>query len=167
MRSWMMIVFMAAAFSGAVLSTAAAQDYPHEIQARFETARNDCKDAAGHGPDTKGVIFKPKAIRKLDLTGDRRDDYILDYAHVSCDDNSAYFCGSGGCTLAILVTKRDGSLATVYDDQVLAYELSKGRAPYAITLSLHPADCPSSNTAACVKRARITVKPLALKQVKR
>ena len=166
MRFWMTIGVLAAAFSGAmtpgVMTLAAAQDYPREIQVRFETAREECKDAGGHGPDSKGVVVKPEAIRKLGLNGDRRDDYIVDYTHVSCDDNRSYFCGSGGCYLAILIGKPDGSFATVYDDQVLGYELSKKRGPRIVTLALHHNDCHDGREF-CVKRGRITAKPLVLK----
>ena len=161
MRFWMTIGVLAIALSGA-----SAQDYPREIKARFETAKESCKDAAGHGPDTKGVVVKPEAIRKIDLNGDRRDDYIVDYTHVSCDDNHAYFCGSGGCYLAILIAKQDGYFATVYDDQVLDYELTKKRGPHVITLSLHHSDCHDGREF-CVKRGRITAKPLKLKMVPR
>jgi hypothetical protein len=149
-----------------MLSSAFAQEkYPREIETRFETARKSCREDMAGATDATTATFKPKAVAKLDLSGDGRDDYIIDYGQASCDDNHAFFCGSGGCYLAILVAKRDGRFVTVFDDQVLDHRLSARRGARTITLDLHHNDC-SGGVEFCVKRARITDKPLALKQVR-
>jgi hypothetical protein len=50
------------------------------------------------------VSFVPDIVRKLDLTGDGRDDYIVSFADTKCADREAACCGTGGCVLDILVT---------------------------------------------------------------
>ena len=161
MRLWVTLLIFAA-----TLSTASAQEkYPREIEKIFETARKECRrDMAGADANTTAT-FKPTAVRKLDLTGDGRDDYIVDFGQASCDDNHAFFCGSGGCYLTILVAKPGGRLVEVFKDQVLDYELSGGRGARTITLNLHHNDC-SYGQEFCVKKARITGKPLRLRELR-
>lgn len=159
---------IALAVYAAALCAAAAQGakYPREIEALFEAARKSCREDMAGATDATTVTFKPAAIRKLDLSGDGRDDYIVDYGQAACDDNGAFFCGSGGCNLTILVARPNGSFVTVFDDQVLNYRLSAGPGARTITINPHHSDC-AGRRDVCVKRARITGKPLALKEVKR
>src|SRR5215211_5203573 len=68
--------------------------YPPEVEASLEFARKQCKEAEG----TK-TTFGKNTVRKIDLTGDGRADYIVSMDEAKCEGWESYFCGTGGCGL--------------------------------------------------------------------
>ncbi len=129
------------------------------MQAVLEDARKECKDADG-----KDVTFGQNTVRKLGLTGDRRDDYIVDLHEAECDGAASLYCGTGGCNISILVARRGGSFVTVFDGRAHSYDILPGRGLRKLRFHLHGSFCGGHGAQACAKTHRITENPFAFKQ---
>jgi hypothetical protein len=156
MRAWCWIVPWAA-----TLSVAAAGDakHPGAVEAVLEEARKSCVDAGG-----KNLRFGPKIVRKLDLTGDGRADYIIDMQEAECDEARHIYCGTGGCELVILVAKRDGTFVTVFEETVRGYRILPGRGARSIRFRMHGGFCNRSGPDDCTMTHRITGKPIGVRR---
>jgi hypothetical protein len=131
---------------------------PAEVQAHVNDARKECAGIEGGE-----LRVDPQAYQKLDLTGDGRDDYLLDYSFIKCSTAEGYFSGTGGSPLVIFVAKRDDSYVKVFEGPVRSYTIAKGRGPRTITFDLHGGFCGKHGAEACPKKHRITAKPFAYK----
>jgi hypothetical protein len=132
--------------------------YPIEVQKALEYAREECKRESGGA-----VTFAPDTVRTLDLTGDGRDDYIVDFKDTTCADRAVADCGTGGCILDILVTLPDGKVRRVFDGYVRYYEILPGEGARSIRFELHGGYCGGHGNPSCVKVHRITAKPFEFK----
>ena len=103
-------------------------------------------------------------MRKLDLTGDGREDYMVDMHEVQCIDREHIFCGTGGCNLIILVALKDGRLRTVFDGMVRSHEIGKGPGARTISFDLHGGYCGLAGAYTCPKKRRISDKPFRFGQ---
>ena len=134
--------------------------YPKDVQAALQNARDECRRQGG-----SGVTFAPGTVHKLDLNGDGRDDYIVDLREAECAGRPAVFCGTGGCSLDILVALRGGRFRTVFSDRVREYELlPPGRGIRSIRFQLHGAYCGSYGNPSCPRTHRITRRKFEFKQ---
>jgi len=131
--------------------------YPLEVQKALHYANDECA-AQGGGE----VAFAPDTVRKLDLTGDGRDDYIVDFHDTVCADR-AVACGTGGCIMDILVTLPGGQARRVFDGYVRNYEILPGKGPRTIRFELHGGFCGGHGNPSCFKEKRITAKPFEFK----
>jgi hypothetical protein len=131
-----------------------ADAYPAGVQRVLQSARNACK-AAGGG----GVSFAPDTVRVLDVTGDGRDDYIVDFRNAQCQDRAGVYCGDGGCELDIDVTLAGGGTRTVFDQWVRSYEILPGKGARTIRFEMHGGYCGGHGGERCVKTHRVTAKP--------
>jgi len=139
---------------------AAAQDsYPTGVRQALDRHNKQCLDEGGG----KGAKFGPKIVRKIDLNGDGRDDYILDLDDTTCDGFESLFCGTGGCVVEILIAQRDGSYTSIFSDTVHRYEIKPGRGVRTIRFSLHGGFCGKHGPEPCAKTRRITGKPFKLR----
>ncbi|WP_454647386.1 hypothetical protein [Bradyrhizobium liaoningense] len=138
-------------------------DYPPGVQTALRYANEEC-DAQEGGK----VTFAPNTVRKLDLTGDGREDYIVDFQDARCGDRETTYCGTGGCVMKILVTLPDGSLREVFDGYVRSYKIvappMKRGAAHTIRFDLHGSFCGGFGAQACWKAKAITATPFAFKQ---
>jgi len=128
--------------------------YPAEIQKDLEEAQKECAAA-----DDGKTEIKPDFVRKLDLTGNKRADYIVDFEQLACSTFESVYCGTGGCMHNIYVTTRDGALRRVFSGQVRAYWISKAPGPKTITFDLHGGFCGKAGADDCRKKKLITEKP--------
>src|SRR4051812_19551712 len=96
--------------------------YPKEVQAVLDHAAKFCRKEGGTGTE-----FSAEDVRKIDLNGDGRDDYIVHLQNAKCAGHAATFCGTGGCDLEILIARRDGSYKSIVDQRVRGYEIKPGR----------------------------------------
>lgn len=64
-------------------------NYPREVRQALVAAENACRHAGG-----ARMTLALNAVRRLDLTGDGRADYIVDFHEAECVGRAAYFCGS-------------------------------------------------------------------------
>jgi hypothetical protein len=140
-------------------------NYPPEVQKALRYADDECKRDGGDG-----VTFAPDTVRKLDLTGDGRDDYIVSFGDTKCSGRNAFalYCGSGGCLLNILVTLPDGKVRKVFGDYVRGYDIrpdpaAKSDGPRSIGFELHGAFCGEHGTPSCFKEKHITTRPFEFK----
>ena len=138
-------------------------DYPAGVQKALRDAVEECKSQDG------GIVtFAPNTVRKLDLTGDGRDDYIVDFSETKCGERETVYCGTGGCTTNILVTLPDGDVRLVFDGRVRNYEIKpkpiRRGASRTIRFDLHGSYCGGFGAQACVKEKAITTKPFAFRE---
>ncbi|MDD1536712.1 MULTISPECIES: hypothetical protein [unclassified Bradyrhizobium] len=137
-------------------------DYPPGVQQALRYANEECTSQDGGA-----VSFAPDTVRRTDLTGDGRDDYIVDFSDTKCGDRETTYCGTGGCDMNILVTLPDGSVRKVFDGRVLRYRIMTPRTKRGsarIRLDLHGSFCGGFGPQACVKTQTITATPFAFKQ---
>lgn len=143
-------------------ANAAPASYPREVQAVLDHARAECREAADG--DAKGDIkLGPEIVRKLDLTGDGRADYIVSFHDTKCTEFESYFCGTGGCELSILVAKRDGTLAEVYSGRVRKYDILPG---HKIRFWMHGGYCGKAGAYICMKTRKISETPFKIEEPK-
>jgi hypothetical protein len=144
---------------------ASAQDskYPPEVESSLEFARKECKEAEG-----TGTTFTKNTVRKIDLTGDGRADYIVSMDEAKCEGRESYFCGTGGCGLEILVALPNGKYVSVFDARVRSYKILPGKGAKSgnkrIQFELHGGYCGRSGVPSCYKTRRITTKPFQFKE---
>ena len=119
------ILALAIALSSCIAVAQDLNSYPPEIQAALKEAEDECKSGDEDGKFT----LKPGAVTKLDLTGSKRGDYIIDLEHASCSTFESVFCGTGGCLLSIFVATKSGKLKRVFSDPVRVYKISKAPGP--------------------------------------
>ena len=92
MRSLGLLLMGAALWLPApVLATEPAEDV-------IEQARADCR-AFENGTLTLGE----NAIVQADLTGDGEPEEIIDSRQFTCSSAASLFCGTGGCTVTVVV----------------------------------------------------------------
>src|SRR5262245_42727895 len=125
---WILVALAIVAAGGAMAQDKAEAPpfdesaYPPEVRKALQSARDDCKDGGG-----ERVTFAPDTVRTLDLTGDRRDDYIVRLRDARCDGAEFVFCGTGGCDFAIIVTLKDGGHRTMFSDRLRDYDILPGK----------------------------------------
>jgi hypothetical protein len=157
MKTWTLV-----ALSSALLLTAPvrAQDdsFPAPIQKDLAEAMKECADYE----DGKTTV-NPGFVRKLDLTGNKRADYIVDQGKLKCSSFESAFCGTGGCHHLIYVTTKSGELKQVFSGMVRGYKISKGAGAKTITFHLHGGFCGQGGYYDCVKKKRITEAPFEFK----
>jgi hypothetical protein len=138
-------------------------DYPPGVQKALRYANEECESQEGGA-----VTFATNTVRKLDLTGDGREDYIVDFQDTKCGDRETTYCGTGGCVMKILVTLPDGSVRAVFDGYVRSYKIMappvKRGAARTIRFDLHGSFCGGFGPQACWKTKAITATPFAFKQ---
>lgn len=139
-----------------------AADYPAEVQKALRYANEECA-AQGGG----AVSFAPDTVRKIDLTGDGRDDYIVDFRDTNCEGREAAYCGTGGCVMDILVTLPNGSVRRVFDGYVRNYQIKpkpmKAGAVRTIRFELHGGYCGGHGSPSCYREQGITATPFVFK----
>jgi len=161
------LVLMLALFASAARADEARPfnpaDYPPGVQKAVHFANEECDSQEGGA-----VTFAPETVRKIDLTGDGREDYIVDFQETKCGDRETTYCGTGGCVMKILVTLPDGSMREVFDGYVLRYKIMapsvKRGAARTVRFDLHGSFCGGFGPQTCVKQKAITATPFAFKQ---
>ena len=139
-------VFVALILLAAVTAPAAnafdAAGFPPEVREALKYAHEEC----GEGGK---VTFAPDTVRKLDLTGDGRPDYIVDFRDTQCAERLAVYCGTGGCSMDILVTLPDGKIRTVFSARTRSFS-ARVRCSSTPTWSSTPPPtrCPISSASA-------------------
>ena len=136
-----------------------AIDYPIEVRKSLAYAPLECRRQGGGK-----VTFAPDTVRKVDLNGDGRDDYVVSLQDTACPGSVAAFCGTGGCTMDFLVTLPNGKIRSVFSDRIRGYELLPGEAPRKIRFQLHGSFCGGHGNPSCFKEQTITGKPFMFRE---
>lgn len=119
---------------------------PAAVEAEFSEARATCRESGGTARfETGGGKDEPAFETRIDLNGDGKEDYILDYTGLSCDSRSGDFinpglCGSAGCPLAIFVSGPGGYRAAPVG-HVQGWEINRATNPPRLRLGLHGSAC--------------------------
>ena len=161
----MLILAIAALVAGNALAQEPAKPQPFDASAYPAEVRKALRYANEECPAEEGgkVSFAPDTVRKLDLTGDGRDDYIVDFRDTACSQRASAYCGTGGCVMDILVTLPGGQVRRVFDGQVRSYEILPGKPARTIRFELHGGYCGGHGNPSCIKTQRITAKPFEFK----
>jgi hypothetical protein len=159
----LMLVLIASAARAEDAKPFNAADYPPGVQQAVRYANEECESQGGGA-----VTFAPDTVRKVDLTGDGRDDYIVDFRDTKCGERETTYCGTGGCVMTILVTLPDGHVRPVFDGYVRSYEIlarpMKRGAARTVRFELHGSYCGGFGAQACSREKAITATPFAFKQ---
>ena len=159
----LLLVLIASAARAEDARTFNPSDYPPDVRKALRYANEECTSQDGGE-----VSFAPDTVRRIDLTGDGRDDYIIDFSDTKCGDRETTYCGTGGCVMKILVTLPDGNSREVFDGYVRSYTIMappmKRGAARSIRFDLHGSYCGGFGAQACVKQRTITATPFAFKQ---
>lgn len=117
-----------------------AIDYPIEIRKALSYGPDECKRQGG-----SKATFAPDTVRKVDLTGDGIDDYIISYRDTQCAGREAVYCGTAGCTFEIHVTMPNGKQRMVSSTACGAMKFfpARARAPCASAWTAPTAALPS------------------------
>jgi hypothetical protein len=135
-----------------------ADEFSDFLLKDLEPYRADCRDAGGELSQDAD-----KAITRLDLDGDGREDAIVDMSAARCTTDFTPYCGTGGCPLLIYSARGKGRYLRIFDGRVLSYEIEhKGRRK-AISFRLHGSFCGKHGPELCGKRVVITGRPFAFK----
>jgi hypothetical protein len=98
---------------------------PAPVKAEMELAHTGCIDG-------RTLKIGPNGLRRLDLSGEGRADYVIDDGDITCS-GAHDFCGSGGCTLAIFMQGPKG-YAKVWDDVAISAAFARRAKGYGLTL---------------------------------
>jgi hypothetical protein len=155
---WMMTLFLSAfLLIGSARGEEAA--WPPEVRELLDHARRECVEAGG-----KTVTFPKTIMRKIDLNGDGRPDYVVDLQDTECDEALSLYCGTAGCNVDILITGTDGKLTSVFSQRIRQYEILPGRGVKRVRFHLHGGYCGRGGTETCVKTRRMTGAPFEFKE---
>jgi hypothetical protein len=150
-------------FLGCVLligtTLAAAAQQPAGAKLALDVARKECLAKRG-----LRLTVGPEAIRSIDLTGDGRTDYIVNYDHVTCERRPEIFCGTGGCPLVIVVALPNGRFREVFRQQVLVHEVEPGSGARTIRFRLHGTYCGKTGPEPCFRHRQISARPFRFRQ---
>lgn len=153
-----LIAVAASMLGGASVQAQSRSSYPFEIQRDLDEAPKECAAA-----DNGQAQVRPGFVRKLDLTGNKRADYVVDFGKLKCPTFESVYCGTGGCLHNIYVTTKRGDLRRVFSGRVRLYRISKVPGAKTITFHLHGGFCSKAGAYDCVKKRRITEDPFEFK----
>jgi hypothetical protein len=133
--------------------------WPRELRMVVEDARKECIAADG-----KEITLPKTFLRKADLNGDGRADYIVDFSDVVCDAAQSLYCGTGGCNLEIFVAQSDGALKSIFSGRALNYKIQPGAGTKRIRFQLHGSYCGKSGGTLCTKTHLVDGRPFEFKE---
>ncbi len=123
-------------------SSGQAPSYPASVAAAINSNTAAC--------DT--FKAKPGFTRNdLDLNGDGANDWIVDYGHIECDGSATMFCGSGGCTLQVLISTGRNQWTPKFEDTVRGYSFKPSGGKMILRIEQHGIACRKPGTESCPK----------------
>jgi hypothetical protein len=129
----------------------ATPPYRSAVQRSLDFARKQCREEGG-----RSLAFRPDIVRRGDLNGDGRDDYIVDFRGAVCAERLYMFNGTGGWDLEIFVSQGRTRLVPVFAGRVRGYDLSNGPGPHTMAFELHGGFCGKAGVEECLKTRKIT-----------
>jgi hypothetical protein len=110
-----------------------------------EEARKSCEILAPGSSSFYGTFsFDESSITYIDLTGDGKDEEIIDSSDFECSI-SGLFCGSGGCNISVIVNEE---VTDFFADNWTVVDW--GKHP-VLLLAVHGMNCGGSGVMGCVK----------------
>jgi hypothetical protein len=105
---------------------ALAAEWPAPVADAIQEREKFCADEGGR------LAAPEKAIRRLDLDGDGRDDFILDDGRLTCSKGAPGWCGSGGCSMEVFLSGAKGGLRSVLTELGGGYSVKKSGRGYRV-----------------------------------
>ena len=115
---------------------------PKIVQDAVEKNNEACE------PGTKPV-FHQGFLTTRDINGDKKLDYILDYAHFQCSQLVSIFCGTGGCLHEIFASSDEGGFVPAWNENARRIRFATVKKRPAMLLELHGSACGRSGADRC------------------
>lgn len=127
---------------------------PAMVEAEVNEARGICRDLGGVATFAKGGPDEVPFETRVDLNGDRLDDYIFDYQGLSCSSADDDFidpgmCGSAGCAVALYLSGR-GGYAAVPAGNIQGWQIDNSVDPPRLRVEEHGSACGQVGADTCV-----------------
>lgn len=151
--AWCAIAFVALTAGSASARPFKAMDYPTAVRKVLSEAVIACRQAEGGK-----LAFAPDTVRKVDLNGDGRTDYVVHFGKVVCPEMRHIFCGTGGCETHFMVTMPNGSIRDLFNEPVHNYRMLPRKGPGWVRFSVHHSDCNRGTARECLRDVRIGYK---------
>lgn len=131
---------------------------PAALRPFYESAAAECRTIA---PAQRGRLSLDRsvwAVRRIDLNGDGKPDYVLNRAALVCDTALTLFCGTGGCGYGFALSAPGGYRRQLLQGRALA--IAKGKLP-VVELTVHGDECGRAGAYDCHWQWRWNGKKLA------
>jgi hypothetical protein len=106
---------------------ALAAPYPPPIAAAVREREKACTDQGGR------PAASARFVRRVNLDGDGKDDFIIHDGLFRCTKGTPGFCGSGGCGMAVFLSSARGGLKRVLEETGSGYGVTKARGGARVT----------------------------------
>jgi hypothetical protein len=151
--AWCAVALVALASGSASARPFKATDYPIAVRKVLSEAVIACRQAEGGK-----LEFAVDTVRKLDLNGDGRIDYVVHFRKVTCPEMRHIFCGTGGCETHFMVTMPNGNIRDKFNENIHNYRMLPRKGPGWVRFSVHYSDCDGGPTKECLRDLRIGYK---------
>jgi hypothetical protein len=120
-----------------IVTAAAAETAEQKV---MDEARKDCSSFEN------GVLATTrKAIPRIDLTGDGIPDTIIDSHEFRCSTSASMYCGTGGCSLWVIVGD------TSYPYMAKGWKIVEWANSKILLLEVHGSECGGTNLRKCIR----------------
>lgn len=135
------IAALLAFIMSSALAPVHAAEPPDNVAEAVAEAERACKNMDGT-PNSDAVLSVE------DLNGDGGEDWLADYAKLTCVGGINQLCSSAGCTLQIYFWDGETSWDVVFEDLVQSYKFGKsgGKRMLYVTTSGLPCNKPIAET---------------------
>ena len=146
--------------NGLRIGPAGFVNYPTGVRRALVAADESCRRAGG-----TRVTLTVNAVRRLDLNGDGRDDYIADFHETECGGNEDQKIAAACPAEEGRTSDNAAAHCAKYSTTgVRGYEILSGRGPGEIRFLLHGSYCGGHGNPSCEKTRRITSEPFKFEQ---
>lgn len=123
------------------IGAAYATEAPDNVEAEIADAVQSCKDQEGT-PNADAVLSVN------DVNGDGGEDWIVDYAKLSCKGGINEMCDDDGCTLRIYLWNGAAAWNLAFDETVKSYKFAKHGGRHVLQVVMEGSACgkPSNET---------------------
>jgi len=105
-----------------------------------DQAHQDCESFEN------GVLsMTEQTISLADLTGDGRSEEIVDASQFSCSTAASLFCGTGGCSITVIVNE------TAFDFLAKGWKIVQWGDQPILLLTVHGSECGGTNLRRCYR----------------
>lgn len=130
---------------GQTAARPAAPVWPREVQQVYDELKADCRAVAG-----KFIPDRARFASRIEVTNDGKPDWVVEYDAARCSTSGASaYCGTAGCSIAILASAR-GGLTRIFNDNVRGWQVvDLGKQRKGLEVSVHGTACGSSGAEMC------------------
>ena len=104
--------------------------------------------------DCTELVLDDGFAQRIELTGDGRDDVVMNYGALECDGMVSAFCGSGGCSYTIYVAREDGRYIRAFEGLIYGVQGIYYEGGRAISIGRHGSACGRPGYQGCQEARR-------------